>query len=302
MLFTDLNQYIVLGALLVIGWLFGFASHPGGKKWRARYEQEYEDCAAYRHDADSQLRDSNRRIAELERSNATLATQLTEAKAAVPPPPPPPVVEEVPAAPVEHEHVQHEHVEHAPAEMVHADTAHSPAPEPEHETDHAAEADHAHAEQIAAEPAPLTEVAPEVEVAHHDAPADHVDHAPVAAAAALPAFSADAHPVTAEHAEPAHAEHAEHAAEEPKKGWFDQGERDHLARIRGIDGYMQTKLEELGLARFSDVEKLSAEDEMALEQRLKVPVGYIAREQWRDQAALLRAGNVAEHNARFGQI
>ncbi len=250
MLFTNLNQFIVLGALLVIGWLFGFASHPGGKKWRLRYQDESESFAAYRHDSDVQLRDSNRRIAELERDHAALAVQLADAKSAAAAA----VVVETPSEPV-----------------VVAPTVEEPA-----------------SVEPAATQAAHVEPAPMAAAAEHSEPS-HAEHAHVEPVHAAPAH-AEPDPVVT----PAHA-----PAEEPAKGWFDQTSRDHLARIRGIDGYMQTKLETLGLSRFADVEKLSAEDEMALEQRLEVPAGYIAREQWRDQAALLRAGNIEEHAARF---
>lgn len=75
--------------------------------------------------------------------------------------------------------------------------------------------------------------------------------------------------------------------------------RDVLTRIRGIDEALQARLSDLGIVRFEDVEKLSAQDEMALEQRLALPAGYVAREQWRPQAALLRAGQSADHAAHL---
>lgn len=79
----------------------------------------------------------------------------------------------------------------------------------------------------------------------------------------------------------------------------DAAARDDLARIRGIDGPLGTRLSELGVQRFQDLETLSAEDEIALERRLALPAGTIARDQWRAQAALLRAGHNAEHAERF---
>lgn len=90
--------------------------------------------------------------------------------------------------------------------------------------------------------------------------------------------------------------------EMPSKGWFASSARDDLTRLRGIDPVLNTRLFGLGVTRFEDVEKLSAEDEMALEQRLALPVGYVAREQWRTQAALLRAGQDAEHAAHFAPL
>lgn len=84
------------------------------------------------------------------------------------------------------------------------------------------------------------------------------------------------------------------------RAWPAGTARDDLTRLRGIDGLLATRLFSLGVMRFEDLKRLSAEDEMALEQRLALPAGVIAREQWRAQAALLRAGGEDEHAARFG--
>src|SRR3546814_20870329 len=65
MLFTTPTQYAVLALLLIAGWLFGLASHPGGRKWRARYEAEREAHAAYREQTEA-------RIDALQRENAAL--------------------------------------------------------------------------------------------------------------------------------------------------------------------------------------------------------------------------------------
>jgi predicted flap endonuclease-1-like 5' DNA nuclease len=72
-----------------------------------------------------------------------------------------------------------------------------------------------------------------------------------------------------------------------------------LSRIRSIDPVLKTRLFSLGVTEFSDIENLTAEDEMALEQRLGVPAGYITREQWREQAHLFRTGQDAEQAERF---
>ncbi|WP_010185455.1 hypothetical protein [Sphingomonas sp. PAMC 26605] len=84
------------------------------------------------------------------------------------------------------------------------------------------------------------------------------------------------------------------------RAWPAGTARDDLTRLRGIDGLLATRLFSLGVMRFADIERLSDEDEMALEQRLALPVGTIARDQWRAQAALLRAGAEDAHSARFG--
>ncbi|MGY4397820.1 putative flap endonuclease-1-like 5' DNA nuclease [Sphingomonas sp. UYAg733] len=74
---------------------------------------------------------------------------------------------------------------------------------------------------------------------------------------------------------------------------------DDLSRIRGIDDAMRAKLAALDMTSFADIAKLSDEDEMALEQRLDIPAGFILRERWRDQATLLSAGKTEEHRALF---
>ena len=127
----------------------------------------------------------------------------------------------------------------------------------------------------------VEEPAPDASTPSHEA-----EHAPPAPMTPTPTEAA---PAAIGPAEP----------EMPSKGWFASSARDDLTRIRGIDGVLNTRLFALGVVRFEDLEKLSAEDEMALEQRLALPVGYIAREQWRTQAALLRAGQDDEHAAHF---
>jgi predicted flap endonuclease-1-like 5' DNA nuclease len=83
------------------------------------------------------------------------------------------------------------------------------------------------------------------------------------------------------------------------RGWFGWG-RDNLSRIRGIDEARERRLNELGIKTYREIEKMSPDDEVALEQRLGVSPGTIGEEGWREQAALLRAGNDAEHGRRFG--
>ncbi|MEZ0243312.1 MAG: hypothetical protein ACAH11_08045, partial [Sphingomonas sp.] len=82
------------------------------------------------------------------------------------------------------------------------------------------------------------------------------------------------------------------------RGWFGWG-RDNLARIRGIDEARQKRLNELGIKTYREIEKMTPDDEAALEQRLEMEKGAIAKEEWREQAALLRAGNEDEHAKRF---
>ena len=84
MLFQTSTQYAVLALLLVAGWFFGLASHPGGRKWRSRYEEERDAHAAYRKEAEARREVDAKRITELERRNADLEGELRSAHAAVP--------------------------------------------------------------------------------------------------------------------------------------------------------------------------------------------------------------------------
>jgi predicted flap endonuclease-1-like 5' DNA nuclease len=60
--FTTPTQIVALLLMLIAGWAFGFASSSGGKRWRARYQDEQ----LARSQADTALKDANQRIRELE--------------------------------------------------------------------------------------------------------------------------------------------------------------------------------------------------------------------------------------------
>lgn len=83
------------------------------------------------------------------------------------------------------------------------------------------------------------------------------------------------------------------------RGWFGWG-RDNLARIKGVDEAREKRLNELGIKTYREIEKLAPADETALEQRLDIAPGTIGEQGWREQAALLRAGNEREHAEKFG--
>ena len=68
MLFTTPSQYLVLLLMLVVGWLFGFASHSGGRKWKRAYREE------------QAARTEERRT--LEARNADLTAERDSARAA----------------------------------------------------------------------------------------------------------------------------------------------------------------------------------------------------------------------------
>ena len=83
MLFTTTTQFVALALTLVAGWIFGLASHPGGKKWKQRYSTERDAHAGVRKDSDARVAEANRRIAELEKDNARLANAAPVATAPV---------------------------------------------------------------------------------------------------------------------------------------------------------------------------------------------------------------------------
>lgn len=249
MLFSNPSQFVVLGLVFFIGLIFAFVIHPGGRKWKNLYQEEVEDNAAYRNDADNEIRAARKRIAELEKALAQKPAETA-----------PVTLPEAPSAPEPVEPVWRM-VETAPVDAVPVDTAPVEAVPVEAPASAVIEA------------APIAEAAPVAEVmpAH-----ETVEAVPLA--------------VIVEPKQP----------DDAKKAWLGAAGYNDLTRIRGIDSVLNNRLFGLGVTRFADIEKLSAEDEIALEQRLNVPAGFIAREQWRDQAALLRAGNNAEHEARFG--
>jgi predicted flap endonuclease-1-like 5' DNA nuclease len=179
--FQTPTQLIALALTLIAGWLLGLGSASGGKRWRERYQDEELDHASYRHQAEVDLKEANRRIRDLE-----------------------------------------------------------------------AECDR------------LKKAAETTAVA-----------APLGAAAI-----------------------AESDAGSGWRGWFGWG-RDNLSRIKGIDEAREKRLNELGIKTYREIEKMTADDESALEARLEMEKGSIASEQWREQSALLRAGNEEEHGKKF---
>jgi predicted flap endonuclease-1-like 5' DNA nuclease len=77
------------------------------------------------------------------------------------------------------------------------------------------------------------------------------------------------------------------------------GRRDDLALIRGIGRDREVRLNEAGLHSYHDVAALSEADARALEARLGLSDGTIARERWREQAITLRDEGVEAHRARY---
>lgn len=66
-----------------------------------------------------------------------------------------------------------------------------------------------------------------------------------------------------------------------------------ITHIVGIDAALADRLEALGVTTIRDIATLTLEDELALELRLGLNAGTIARDQWRSQAQLLDSGPAA---------
>lgn len=68
------NQWIIIGLVLVLGWLLGLASRSGGRRWKRAYHEERDAHAAYRRDNDLRIEAANARIAELDRNAPLIGT------------------------------------------------------------------------------------------------------------------------------------------------------------------------------------------------------------------------------------
>ncbi len=77
------------------------------------------------------------------------------------------------------------------------------------------------------------------------------------------------------------------------------GQRDDLTLISGVGHAGETRLNEAGIHRYADLSRMSDAEAAALEGRLGAEPGTIARQEWREQAAMLASGRLEEHRTRF---
>ena len=68
------------------------------------------------------------------------------------------------------------------------------------------------------------------------------------------------------------------------------GRHDDLARIDGIGAEGHSRLNAFGVTSYRDIVGMTAADEAALEARMGLASGTIARQRWREQAELLDTG------------
>ena len=83
-LFSTPTQFAALGLVLIAGWLLGLASHPGGKKWKARYLAERDAHCATRKETDLRASAAEQRAVEAEHENARLVKAAAAAPVAAP--------------------------------------------------------------------------------------------------------------------------------------------------------------------------------------------------------------------------
>jgi hypothetical protein len=69
--FDTATQFVALALTLFAGWMFGLASRGGGK-WRDRYREEELRHRTYRDESGVELRETQRRLRDLEAENARL--------------------------------------------------------------------------------------------------------------------------------------------------------------------------------------------------------------------------------------
>ena len=75
------NQWAILFLVLVLGWLLGLASRPGGRKWKRAYQAERDARA----DEQAELEAARARVAELEAARSAPAAAVVEPPVAAAP-------------------------------------------------------------------------------------------------------------------------------------------------------------------------------------------------------------------------
>ncbi|MFW2830875.1 hypothetical protein [Sphingomonas sp. ID0503] len=82
MLTFTTTQWIVLGLVLVLGWLLGLLSHSGSRKWKRELALEREARIEMERDRDARLAAAQARIVELERGHTPVTAGTSGAIAA----------------------------------------------------------------------------------------------------------------------------------------------------------------------------------------------------------------------------
>ncbi|WP_374126100.1 hypothetical protein [Sphingomonas sp. 28-62-11] len=287
-------EYAVWGGLILIGWLFGYFSSTFEGKWRRRFHDERRFYAQYRDETDRLNIEKTRRITELEAQKSALSQEVVRLRSDVaalaspsPLPPVAPVAQTAAPEPVAETPAPAlpDATSETAAEPViePVSAAESPAVEP-----HVAEPASAAIAAAAATPVAAAALTHPNILPHIETDVDPAaKQAPIAATddgSVVVANADDVHPT----AEEAPIETADAHAEEIHIPL--DAELTGLTRIRGIDDTLAAGLASLGVRQVEDIERLSAEDEKAIEIQLNLPPGQIANQQWRLQAALIGSG------------
>lgn len=77
------------------------------------------------------------------------------------------------------------------------------------------------------------------------------------------------------------------------------GNRDDLALIRGVGREREIALNDAGIHNYRQLAGLSDHEAAVLETRMGLSDGLISREEWREQAAMLRDRRIEEHRERY---
>lgn len=80
MLFSTPTQFAVLALCLIAGWIFGLATHPGGKRAKERLRTTEAEYAAYKKDAEARIK-----AAEADRDRLAKASPVTASTMGVTP-------------------------------------------------------------------------------------------------------------------------------------------------------------------------------------------------------------------------
>ncbi len=282
MTLTASALFLLLALTMLIGGMLGYWFRDGAELWRARLEAESAKYRRYRGEAEAMSAQNAVRIAQLE------AAYMAATGRAAPPHPASVTSAEVAAAPVAAADRLADMAAAGASTLADAASAAAHGPH-----DAALSASQTIAQSGTAPLAPATAMAGGMMAAAASAfPArdETPDPAPAEADALMTGHQMGA-PMESAPADlapdaPASAEPAARLSD-PLPDHVFLG--DDLTRIRSIDDDLASNLQALGVHRFSDIETMSAIDELALEQRLKLPAGFITAEQWRLQAALLAA-------------
>ncbi|MET3827448.1 hypothetical protein ABIC16_003141 [Sphingomonas sp. PvP055] len=77
--FTTPQQFVLLAVVLVAGWLIGYASAPGTRKYKRQLQDETARNMVYRQETEGHLRAADERVAEQNREIEMLRTELADA-------------------------------------------------------------------------------------------------------------------------------------------------------------------------------------------------------------------------------